>query len=192
MQCRKRLSPSEVSSLESNAVCMVCYQRGHYMCKEIKSHFGMHGVSCFNCGLVGHTGYECQRINIDQCQRNPKAAVSEVNRATSASFAEQLNWLQEFNDHERQKQQERGRSRQRGSGGGGRHDPRRGKSTSANQRFRGSSNNNRNQRGNSRGPPPPPPPPPPPVQQTSSSHGKKKGKGKMGGKFAKRGYQARR
>lgn len=80
--CWKRAS--EAPSYD--AICMVCNKTGHFTCKEMKWFFGLDGVSCFNCGMKGHTGYNCERPGLDACARDDTVAIREVEAAEANSL----------------------------------------------------------------------------------------------------------
>jgi len=65
-QCRERIC----NIPHYNARCLVCGDRGHFMCKPMQWFFGLTGMSCFNCGQAGHHGNECKRPKLQQLSRN--------------------------------------------------------------------------------------------------------------------------
>jgi cellular nucleic acid-binding protein len=68
-----------------DAICMQCGQQGHFLCKDLKWFFGLKGIFCFNCGIEGHSGFQCQRPNLFQCRDEPAVASKEIERAESES-----------------------------------------------------------------------------------------------------------
>lgn len=78
MTCRQ--SYREASAVSQDAVCMMCGERGHYLCKQLQWFFGVEGVSCGNCGQAGHIGQECRRPNLDLLARDDQLARREVER----------------------------------------------------------------------------------------------------------------
>lgn len=48
--------------IKDEAVCFICGERGHICCNDMKWSFGLNGIFCFNCGLRGHHGTECNRL----------------------------------------------------------------------------------------------------------------------------------
>lgn len=90
------------SAQSYNAECMVCYERGHHLCKEMKwarGHQLQQGVSCYNCGQANHVGSVCGQPKFDDCSRDEALAIHLVDQATK------------FYEDER--------NRARGGGGGG-------------------------------------------------------------------------
>jgi cellular nucleic acid-binding protein len=68
-----------------NAECMVCYERGHHLCKEMKwarGHQLQQGVSCYNCGQSNHVGSVCSQPKLDDCSRDEALAIHLVETAT--------------------------------------------------------------------------------------------------------------
>lgn len=82
LQCHHRNPPQGIW----DAVCMDCGRKGHFMCKELKWFYGLRGMSCFNCGGQGHSGYDCKRPTLYQCITNPEQAVQEIERAEADSM----------------------------------------------------------------------------------------------------------
>lgn len=68
-----------------DAICMDCGNRGHFLCRELKWFFGLQGISCFNCGVQGHSGFQCSRPNVFLCRDEPQAAMNEIERAEAES-----------------------------------------------------------------------------------------------------------
>ena len=64
-----------------DAVCMECGKVGHVMCNEMRWFFDLEGMFCFNCGGRDHSGYDCRRPNLDQCNRDSTLAQKEVEMA---------------------------------------------------------------------------------------------------------------
>lgn len=114
LQCRMRSPEPYVTS---DAICMDCGRRGHFLCKELKWFYGLRGMSCFNCGAQGHSGYDCNRPTLYHCTSNPDEALQEIQRAEADSIAEEL-------ERERrqasERQRERGRNNNLGNGKGNR------------------------------------------------------------------------
>jgi len=107
LQCRLRTPPVNLAA----AICMDCGKRGHFMCKQLKWFYGLRGMSCFNCGSQGHSGYDCDRPTLYQCINNPDGALQEIERAEANSIAEEL-------EKDRRQHKERGRKESRGKSGG--------------------------------------------------------------------------
>lgn len=80
--CRRRATDAP----SHDAKCFVCRNGGHFMCKEMKWFFGLEGVSCFNCGLTGHHGFDCPRPGVDLCSRDDAMADREIDRAEAMSL----------------------------------------------------------------------------------------------------------
>jgi cellular nucleic acid-binding protein len=80
--CRRRATDAP----SHDAKCMVCGKTGHFLCTELKWFFGLQGVSCFNCGRLGHIGFECDRPSVDMCSRDEGVAAREIERATAESL----------------------------------------------------------------------------------------------------------
>ena len=81
LQCNMRTAPNNWA-----AVCMDCGKKGHFMCKELKWFYSLRGMSCFNCGSQGHSGYDCDRPTLYQCVNNPDGALQEIERAEANSM----------------------------------------------------------------------------------------------------------
>ncbi|KAG7350687.1 zinc knuckle domain containing protein [Nitzschia inconspicua] len=107
LQCHQRFPYQVPPSVLSHAICMACGQNGHFLCKDLKWFYSLRGLSCFNCGSHGHSGYDCQRPTLHHCIQNPEDAKREIERAEENSIAEEL---------ERQRQG-RGRNSQRDGNG---------------------------------------------------------------------------
>jgi hypothetical protein len=139
LQCRLRTKHDLPPSVLASAICMTCGQTGHFMCKELKWFFSLRGISCFNCGSQGHSGYDCQRPALYQCVQDPETAAREIERAEANSIAEELE----------KQQQERGRSKQRGGNhgrGNGGDNKSKSKSVPPNARGNGGSGTDSNER----------------------------------------------
>ena len=76
-QCQR--SATNIPGMQA-AICLVCGQRGHFMCKELKWFFGLEGVFCYNCGGKGHVGNHCNRPNLDDLCRNEGWTLKEIER----------------------------------------------------------------------------------------------------------------
>ena len=126
LQCHHRNPPQGVW----DAVCMDCGKKGHFMCKELKWFYGLRGMSCFNCGGQGHSGYDCKRPTLYQCITNPDMAVQEIERAEADSLAEEL----EQDRRQQRERENRGRKHNRNNGGDGKR--RRAKSSGPGRRDR--------------------------------------------------------
>lgn len=74
------------ASMQQDAICMQCGQRGHFMCSEMRWFFGLKGLTCFNCGMKGHRGIQCRRPDVDVCQKNPDIAQNEIDMAGTISL----------------------------------------------------------------------------------------------------------
>jgi len=74
------------ASIQQDAICMQCGQRGHFMCSEMRWFFGLKGLTCFNCGMKGHRGIHCRRPDVDVCQKNPDVAQNEIDLAGTPSL----------------------------------------------------------------------------------------------------------
>ena len=86
LQCHMRSLHDVPAHVRSSAVCMDCGKRGHFLCKELKWFYGLRGMSCFNCGSQGHSGYECDRPSLYQCLNNPDGTQQEIERAEANSM----------------------------------------------------------------------------------------------------------
>lgn len=86
LQCHQRTPYQVPPSVLSHAVCMTCGQNGHFLCKELKWFYNLRGLSCFNCGSQGHSGYDCQRPALHHCIQNPEDAKREIERAEANSM----------------------------------------------------------------------------------------------------------
>ena len=82
-RCRERRD--NIQPIE-DAVCMECGEVGHLMCNEMRFFFGLDGYFCFNCGRNDHTGFECRRPNLDQCNRDSMLAQKEVEMADAINL----------------------------------------------------------------------------------------------------------
>jgi len=116
LQCTSRFQSPE-PFVASDAICMDCGRRGHFLCKELKWFYGLRGMSCFNCGAQGHSGYDCNRPTLYQCISNPDEALQEIQRAEADSIAEEL---ERERRQQRERQRERGRNHKTGNGQGNR------------------------------------------------------------------------
>jgi cellular nucleic acid-binding protein len=86
LQCQQRSSYQVHPSVLAHAVCMFCDQKGHFLCKDLKWFYCLRGLSCFNCGSQGHSGYDCTRPALHHCIQNPEDAVREIERAEANSM----------------------------------------------------------------------------------------------------------
>jgi cellular nucleic acid-binding protein len=82
VRCKRDLSYA--SSQE--AVCMVCHEKGHFMCQEMKWFFGLKGITCFNCGRLDHHGYDCDRPRFEELTRDDELIRNEIDRAEATSL----------------------------------------------------------------------------------------------------------
>ena len=65
---------------------MTCGKEGHFMCGEMKWFFGLKGLTCFNCGGTGHSGFNCDRPEVGVCARNADITTKEIERAEIISL----------------------------------------------------------------------------------------------------------
>jgi len=79
-QC-PRSDPSTWASIQRDAICSVCGEKGHFQCTDLKWFFGLEGVFCYNCGGKGHVGNQCNRPNLNDLGRNDEWAQKEIERA---------------------------------------------------------------------------------------------------------------
>ena len=77
------------------------------MCDEMKWFFGLKGISCFNCGRVGHHGSDCDRPNCDMLLRDQTLLTRELERAEAKSLEDEL-------EEQRQKSRDNEKNRKRG------------------------------------------------------------------------------
>jgi cellular nucleic acid-binding protein len=82
VQCRRDLNYAS----SQDAVCMVCHEKGHFMCQEMKWFFGLDGITCFNCGRLGHHGYDCDRPRFEELARDDELVRNEIDRAEATSL----------------------------------------------------------------------------------------------------------
>lgn len=82
VQCRRDLNYAS----SQDALCMVCKQKGHFMCQEMKWFFGLHGITCFNCGRGGHHGYDCSRPRFEELMRDSDLIFEEIDQAEATSL----------------------------------------------------------------------------------------------------------
>lgn len=80
--CRR--SPLDAPS--QDVICMTCGRTGHYLCSEMRWFFGIEGMHCFNCGQKGHSGYQCDRPNINQCSGDDALTKGEIERAKATEL----------------------------------------------------------------------------------------------------------
>ena len=130
-ECRER-----VYNIPSyGAKCMVCGEKGHFMCDDMKWFFGLRGIFCFNCGRKGHHGSTCDRPSVDECARNLDLVTKELDLAEAKSVEDELDELR------RRRRDERGQdNRERSNNYNGNTTRDRAKSLPAKSRFRPSEN----------------------------------------------------
>ena len=83
-QCRS--SAHESAPAIQNAICMDCGKPGHFSCQQNRWFYGLQGMSCFNCGTRGHSGYDCRRPNLQMLHLNSELTTREIERATTDSM----------------------------------------------------------------------------------------------------------
>ena len=141
LRCRSGSANNTREDVESNAICMVCGETGHFSCKQLQWFFGLEGVSCCNCGRVGHVGVECDRPGLDACSRNLDLGVQEIERAAAYTTADDQ--IQAMQERRRQEEEERGRDQGLNHGNNNRA---RFQDRGRQQDRRGPNDNNRNNR----------------------------------------------
>ena len=93
-------------------ICMACQQPGHYLCRDMKWFVGLDGVSCFNCGRVGHDGTRCDRPSLTTCSNSESITEQEIEYAANYRVEDAMT--------PSHGQQSRGRGYTNGNAGSGR------------------------------------------------------------------------
>lgn len=116
----------EIGALQwiSSAICMVCNQRGHFMCKNYQWEGGqgrMAGMmSCWNCGAHGHSGHQCGRPNLETLCRSEHLIQPEIARSAEYATEEMIREQEDSKNRRRNERQQRGYNSNRNGGNIGR------------------------------------------------------------------------
>ncbi|KZV28404.1 hypothetical protein F511_03207 [Dorcoceras hygrometricum] len=64
--CTNDYDPEDLKGIQ----CYICMHFGHLCCTDISTE-GQIEASCYNCGLSGHHGFECPKVNADANELQP-------------------------------------------------------------------------------------------------------------------------